>query len=161
MASLEVWLHFFAAAFAIPLGAVMLARKKGDLLHKALGRTWVGTMVFVALSSFLLPALDPAQWSPIHILSILSLAAIAYAVLAIRRGNVRGHKISMICAYLGLLGAFAGTLFPGRLVHRILFWWTFRSIQSALPQPPSKALLSARHSPIPARCRRCWALKYG
>ena len=121
MASLEVSVHFAAATSSILLDAVMLIRQKGDGLHKALGRTWVVTMVFVALSSFFLPAFDPSQWSPIHALSVWTLVSLFFAVRAIRRVNVRGHQIWMICTYLGLLGAFAGTLFPGRLVHRILF----------------------------------------
>ena len=121
MASLEVWAHLAVAISSILLGAVMLTRQKGDGLHKVLGRMWIVTMIFVALSSFFLPAFDPSQWSPIHALSVWTLVSLFFAVRAIRRGNVRGHQIWMICTYLGLLGAFAGTLFPGRLVHRILF----------------------------------------
>ena len=121
MASFEVWVHLAAASGAILLGAVMLTRQKGDGLHKALGRAWVVTMAFVALSSFFLPAFDPSQWSPIHALSVWSLVSLFFAVRAIRRGNMCGHMIWMVCTYLGLLGAFVGTLCPGRVVHRILF----------------------------------------
>lgn len=121
MAPLEVWAHLSVAAGSLLLGAVMLFRRKGDGLHKAIGRTWATAMAFVAVTSFFIPTFDPTQWSPIHGLSVITLIALFYAVRAIRRGNVRGHRIGMICTYLGLLGAFAGTLFPGRIVHRILF----------------------------------------
>src|SRR5947209_3014913 len=51
-ASPVIQVHAFAAALAIFVGAVQLFRRKGDALHRTLGRLWVAGMALVALSSF-------------------------------------------------------------------------------------------------------------
>ena len=51
-ASPVIQVHALCAVAALLLGAVQLFRKKGDLLHRALGRTWVALIALVALSSF-------------------------------------------------------------------------------------------------------------
>ena len=46
-------LHAVAAMAAIILGGVQFYMKKGGILHKLIGRTWIGLMVVVSVSSFL------------------------------------------------------------------------------------------------------------
>ena len=41
------------AIIAVILGSIQFSMKKGGPIHKLLGRTWVGIMMFVAISSFL------------------------------------------------------------------------------------------------------------
>ena len=45
-------LHAIAAMIAIILGGVQLYMKKGGVIHKLLGRIWVGLMLIVSVSSF-------------------------------------------------------------------------------------------------------------
>jgi len=45
-------LHTFAALGALGLGAAMFLARKGTLLHRVAGRSWVALMLVVALSSF-------------------------------------------------------------------------------------------------------------
>ena len=106
-------LHVAAAVLALLLGAVILAREKGTRSHRLLGRTWLGAMVVVALSSFWIFELrDGAGPSWIHVLSVWTLVSLALAVWFIRRGNVRAHRGFMVGTFAGL--AIAGLLAGGR-----------------------------------------------
>lgn len=121
--SLSIQIHAYGALLATGLGTVVMIMEKGTPVHKAMGRVWVGLMVLVALSSFAITEtrmFGPFSW--IHGLSVLSLVTLVYAVSAIRRGDVAGHRSAMISLYvfaLVLTGGF--TLLPGRRMHAVLF----------------------------------------
>ncbi len=116
-----VALHLTAALAALIIGALMLARRKGTVSHKTLGRVWVTLMAVVATSSFwILEIRGGAGPSPIHLLSAWTLVSLACAIHFIRRGNVRAHKGFMIGTFLGLVGAGLGALAPGRALYRFL-----------------------------------------
>lgn len=122
-APLAIQLHAYAALAALLLGSVQLAGVKGTLRHRALGYTWVGLMLVVAISSFWVHELRLwGQWSPIHLLSILTLVTLPLGVYYARRHNVTRHRSTMIRIFAGAL-AIAGifTLAPGRIMHRVLF----------------------------------------
>ena len=108
---------------AFLLGLVVLFRKKGTLLHKAMGRTWVALMLAVSLSSFWIHELNQFMgFSWIHLLSILVLYSMTTAIFAIRRGDVRAHRIGMLSTFAGaLLIAGLFTLMPGRIMHAVVF----------------------------------------
>jgi len=112
-------LHLCAAVFALLLGVGILFLRKGTPSHKALGRLWVAVMLVTAISSFWITR--DGQWSWIHALSAWTLVSIALAVYFIRRGRVRAHQGFMIGTYLGLLGAGAGALAPGRTLYFFFF----------------------------------------
>ena len=117
-----VVLHLAFAVAALALGVVVLARRKGTRSHKILGRTWALLMAAVALSSFLIFEIrQGAGPSLVHLLSVWTLISLACAIYFIRRGNVRAHKGFMIGTFMGLLGAGAGALAPGRALYRLFF----------------------------------------
>jgi uncharacterized membrane protein len=122
-APLPVQLHAYAALFAFVLGLVQLMRLKGTASHRALGYVWAGLMVVVATSSFWIHELRLwGPWSPIHVLSIFTLAMLPLGLWHARSHNVRGHKLTMLGLFGGALvvaGLF--TLVPGRLIHRVVF----------------------------------------
>jgi uncharacterized membrane protein len=122
-APLPVQIHAFAAIAALLLGAVVLFRKKGTALHKALGRVWVVLMLVAAISSIFINEIRLiGPFSPIHIFSVMTFVGLAQGIRAIRRGNVRAHRAAMQGLYffaLILAGAF--TLLPGRRMHDVLF----------------------------------------
>ena len=122
-ASLAVQLHAWAAMAAFLLGLAVLFRRKGTPLHKAMGRTWVALMLAVSLSSFWIHELNQFMgFSWIHLLSILVLYSMTMAIIAIRRGNVRAHRIGMLSTFAGaLLIAGLFTLMPGRIMHAVVF----------------------------------------
>jgi uncharacterized membrane protein len=122
-ASPAIKLHAFAAIAAFLIGLVQLSRTKGDSPHRMAGYAWVGLMLLIAASSFWIHGMN--QWrgfSVIHALSIWVLIFAPIAVMMARRGNISGHKKSMIGLFAGALiiaGVF--TLVPGRLMHAVLF----------------------------------------
>jgi uncharacterized membrane protein len=122
-APLSVQLHAYAALSAFVLGLVQLMRLKGTTSHRALGYVWVGLMVIVAVSAFWIHELRLwGPWSPIHLLSIFTLAMLPLGLWHARSHNVRGHKLTMLGLFGGAL-VIAGlfTLVPGRLLHRVVF----------------------------------------
>jgi uncharacterized membrane protein len=122
-APLPIQLHAYAAMGAFVLGVVQLAGVKGTTRHRALGYTWVGLMLVVAASSFWIHELRLlGPWSPIHLLSIFTLAMLPLGVWRARTHAVQAHRFTMIGIFAGAL-VIAGlfTLAPGRIISRMLF----------------------------------------
>jgi uncharacterized membrane protein len=105
------------------LGLVQLARLKETHTHRLIGYTWVGLMLFVAVSSFFIHELRHwGSFSFIHLLSIFTLAMLPLGIYFARRHNVVGHRKTMLGLFFGALvvaGAF--TLLPGRILGRAVF----------------------------------------
>ncbi|UAK24812.1 DUF2306 domain-containing protein [Sphingomonas nostoxanthinifaciens] len=118
---MSVWMaiHLATIVPAVPLGAVMLLRPKGDRLHRRLGWLWCGLMVAGALSSFGIRA-RTGHLSPIHILSVLTLVTVPRAIVAARRGRIETHRRMMTILYAALVIAGYFTLLPGRMLGRWL-----------------------------------------
>lgn len=119
-------LHLYASLIALGLGAILLLAPKGTVPHRIMGSTWVLVMALSALSSFwfgggVLPLIG--HFGPIHLLSLWVLVALAVAVVAILKGRVEQHRGWMVGAYLGLVGAFVGSLAPGRWIAVQLGLW--------------------------------------
>ena len=116
-------LHAVAAMAAIILGGVQFYMKKGGILHKLIGRTWIGLMVVVSVSSFFIHKIELwGAYSPIHLLSVWTIFSLGLAIYYVRVGNIKRHKQLMIALYgfaLVLTGLF--TLMPGRVMHQIVF----------------------------------------
>ena len=122
-APLPIQLHAFAAMAAFVLGVVQLAGVKGTTRHRALGYAWAASMLFVAISSFWIHDLRVwGAWSPIHLLSIFTLAMVPIGVWHAHRHAVQRHRFTMIGIFSGAL-VIAGffTLAPGRIMSRVLF----------------------------------------
>jgi len=113
-------LHLMAVIPALPLGAYVLLRPKGDALHRALGRSWGALMMLAALSSFGLHGMT-GGFSIIHLLSALVLVMIPRGILQARRHDIAAHRRTMSLTYLGLSVAGMFTLLPGRLLGTWLF----------------------------------------
>ena len=118
-----IQLHVYAALAAALLGAVILFRRKGTPRHRLAGKVWVALMVVVSLSSFGIHEINLwGRWSPIHILSIVTLVSLAAGIWLARRRQVAGHRFTMQATYVGaLLVAGLFTFLPGRLMHTVLF----------------------------------------
>ena len=115
-------IHLAAAAPAMAIGAVQyLRRPRGDGAHRVLGALWAAAMYAAAVSSFWIRGLNGAAPSWIHALSVLVLVSVTMALWHAHRRNAQAHRGWAVGAYLGLLGAFAGALAPGRLLPDLLF----------------------------------------
>jgi uncharacterized membrane protein len=116
--TLLIAVHAAGATLAVVLGGCQLARRrKGDLLHRRIGRLWLADMYWVALSSFGIRRMNPGSFSWIHGLSLFTILSLSLALWAARRGDVRAHRRWATGSYLGLLGAgIAASVDPTRLV---------------------------------------------
>jgi uncharacterized membrane protein len=116
-------LHAFSAMAAFLLGLVQFAAPKGTLPHRTLGWIWVGLMTVVAVSSFWIHSIRlVGPFSPIHLLSIFTLAVLPLAVWRAHAHRVADHRRMMIFIFAGAL-VIAGlfTLAPGRIMHQVVF----------------------------------------
>jgi uncharacterized membrane protein len=122
-ASPIIQIHAACALLALCLGALQFFRKKGDATHKAVGRTWVGLMAVVALSSFFIWQIRMfGLFSPIHLLSIATLVLLWRGVIYARRRQIALHRRVMQGTYLlGLVITGLFTFFPGRIMYRVAF----------------------------------------
>jgi uncharacterized membrane protein len=117
-----IQLHAFAAMTAFALGIVQLAAPKGTLPHRTIGWIWVALIALVSVSSFWIHELRLwGPWSPIHLISIFTLASLPLAVWAARRHAVEQHRRAMTTIFFGAL-VIAGlfTVVPGRIMHKVL-----------------------------------------
>ena len=115
-------LHLAAVLPAVLIGVAQLLMPKGTRTHKAFGWAWVAAMGLAAVSSFWIFGINSGgRFSVIHLLSVFVLFNLAAAIWFIRRGNVGAHRKFMIGTLLGLFGAGAGALAPGRFLHQLLF----------------------------------------
>ena len=115
--------HAFAAMMAFALGVVQLAAPKGTIPHRTVGWIWVVLMALVAVSSFWIHDIRMiGPFSPIHLLSIFTLAMLVVAVMHARRHRVDRHRKAMTTIFIGALiiaGLF--TFLPGRIMHADAF----------------------------------------
>ena len=115
-------LHAIAAMVAIIVGGIQFSMKKGGMVHKILGRLWIGLMLIVSISSFFIHEIKLwGAYSPIHLLSIWTIFSLGLAIYFVRSGNIKRHKQVMTALYvfaLILTGFF--TLLPGRVMHQVL-----------------------------------------
>lgn len=114
--------HAIAAMIAAVLGALQLWGPKGTRNHRVLGYLWVGLMAFVAFSGFFIHVLKVVgPFSPVHLLSVFTLASLWYAIRAARRRNIKRHRQTMVALFwmaLILTGFF--TFWPGRVLHQVV-----------------------------------------
>jgi uncharacterized membrane protein len=118
-----VQVHAFAAMAAFALGVVQLAAPKGTIPHRTIGWIWVALMAAIAASSFWINGIRLiGPFSPIHLLSIFTLAMLPLAVLHARRHRVERHRKAMTGIFIGAL-VIAGlfTLLPARVMHAVVF----------------------------------------
>lgn len=114
--------HALAAMAALLVGGLQFALPKGTKAHRLTGYVWVVAMLWVALSSFGIHSIEwIGPFSPIHLLSVVTLVSLAYAV-RVARTNINAHRKTLISLYLGGLVVAGGfTLLPGRLMHQVVF----------------------------------------
>ncbi|WP_037914774.1 DUF2306 domain-containing protein [Sulfitobacter sp. 20_GPM-1509m] len=118
-----IFIHATLAIGALVLGIWQMLATKGTPQHRLIGRVWVGIMAIVALSSFWIHEFRLfGPFSPIHILSAITLVSLPFAVRAARQGNINKHRRMMrMLFFIGLLVPGAFTLLPGRVMHAVFF----------------------------------------
>ena len=126
---LIIYIHAMLALLAVPLGLYIFKTKKGTRKHRMLGRIWVTFLMIVSLTAIFIQAINPGQYSLIHLLIPWTIGSLIYSIWYIKKFKKTkierykfAHMYSMIGVYVGaLLVAGAFTLMPGRFFHEILF----------------------------------------
>ena len=122
-ASPAIQIHVLAVVPAALIGAVMLFARKGTPVHRIAGRVWIVLMVLTALSSFFIHTIRMiGPFSPIHLLSVVTLLAAFEIVRSARQRRIQRHRRLVKSLYFGGIGI-AGlfTLLPGRIMHETVF----------------------------------------
>ena len=130
--NLDLWyetlsfMHLGTIAPAFLMATFMMVTKKGTEVHKLIGRIYMVLMLFTAMVTLLMSAqVGPRLFNHfgfIHLLSVLVLYCVPSAYWAIKNGNVKRHRWSMIGLYIGgLIVAGGFTLMPGRMLGNVLF----------------------------------------
>jgi uncharacterized membrane protein len=119
-----IQIHTAAALLAVVLTIPQLTLRKGGPRHRAIGLLFVATMVVVCLTSFFIHEIGwPTRlFSPIHLLSIVTLATLVLAIRAARRGDIAAHqRMMLLLVFSGLFLAGLFTFVPGRIMHDVFF----------------------------------------
>jgi uncharacterized membrane protein len=106
---------------ALPLGIAQLVLPKGTASHRVLGYVWIGLMVFTALASFAVHAINPGGVSPIHLFSVLTLVMAPLIVVFARTGRIERHRravLGLMTGGLVIAGLF--TFVPGRALGALV-----------------------------------------
>ena len=133
--SLIGWLHTIACLIALGAGLYVFAAPKGTRRHRRLGWWYVGAMVVLNLSVFVIYRFDIQPGTPPHtgpgifgIFHWFAVAALASTVLAAfaatrQRGSLTWahiHAQAMLGSYYGLIGGFINEMFARILPLRAL-----------------------------------------
>jgi uncharacterized membrane protein len=118
--------HLATIVPAFLIATYLLIRRKGTPNHKVLGKIYMVLMLVTATITLFMPAqVGPrvvGHFGFIHLFSLLVFWSVPMAFINARRGDVKGHRSSMIGLYVGgllIAGSFA--FMPGRLLHSWLF----------------------------------------
>jgi len=116
-----IMFHVATVIPCVPLGLYLLIARKGDAMHKALGKLWIALMVVTATSTLFIHEGMALSW--IHIFVPMTYRASWIIVSSARKGDIKRHKAEIVSLFLGALmipGIFAIVL-PGRLMNVMLF----------------------------------------
>lgn len=116
-------LHVACALTAVVLGAFVVLRPRRDRVHKITGYIWATAMFGVAVSSFWIhsfPVIGP--FSPIHLLSLVTLWSLWAGIRHAIAGRLEAHRIVFRNLYwYGLLVAGTFNFLPGRRFNEVAF----------------------------------------
>ncbi|WGI20534.1 DUF2306 domain-containing protein [Amylibacter sp. IMCC11727] len=118
-ASLVIQIHVLTALAAAILGPIALLRKRKDRIHKVTGYVWVTVMAITALTSFFIWTIRVVGvFSPIHILSVITIIGLVQAIYRIKQRDIFGHRRVLWRLYyqaIGLAGLFS--FLPQRMMN--------------------------------------------
>lgn len=118
----QIWPHLVTIVVAVGLTPVMLLRRRGDRLHRVLGRVWVAAMILTALLSFNLREINRGGFSVIHLLSLWTLVQVPIIFWTARTHNVVRHRRAVRGMVIGALLVAGFFTFP---FNRLLGHWLF------------------------------------
>lgn len=108
--------HAIAASIVLLVGPIQVIRRRKDLGHRILGRSWVVCIYLTCVTGMFIYTLT-GGFTIFHALALFTLCTSTLGVIHIRHGRKRQYAISMIGTYLGACTAGAFAIFvPGRVI---------------------------------------------
>lgn len=118
----EVWVHIASLSLVLVLTPILLLRRRGDARHRLLGWIWAVAMMVTAVDSLQVRVIIPGHFSPIHILSVITIITVPLLVWRARMHQIAAHRRSVrIIVTLAILVAGFSTFPFNRLLGRWLF----------------------------------------
>lgn len=118
----NIWLHLSTILVATALTPVMLLRPRGDRLHRQLGYVWVAAMFLTAAISLDIRLINHGGFSPIHVLSVITMVQAPLLVWRARQHDWVRHRRAVRLMVAGALLVAGFFTFPfGRLMGNWLF----------------------------------------
>lgn len=121
-----MYAHLITVVPCFFIGAYLLAVKKGTSFHKTIGKVYMILIFATAIITLFMPAhvgpqfLNHFGW--IHLFSFLTLYSVPTAIIAVKKGQIRRHKLKMILLYIGAIIIAGGFTFtPGRYLYSVFF----------------------------------------
>lgn len=116
-------IHIVCALVSVALGAFVVLRRKRDRVHKVSGYIWTVAMATVALSSFWIREFAlVGPFSPIHLLSVLTLWSLWAGIRHAVAGRIQAHRrVFRNLYWYGLLVAGTVNFLPGRRMNQTVF----------------------------------------
>jgi len=125
-------IHLVASVIALIAGTVILAIRKGTRKHKSWGYVYVGSMVTLLVTSFMLYELFDG-FGVFHVASIISSITLFMGMWPVvkRRGNWVVHHLAwMYWSVMGLYAAFASEVITRMLPTK--FWYNIGLVVGVL-----------------------------
>ncbi len=123
--SMPIIVHAATAIPALLLGPVLLLRRKGDALHRWLGRGWGLLMIATAIASAFIRSPGAgffgSGFSFLHLFTAWTLLATPVGIWFAATGRISAHRGVMVGMYTGLVIAGAFSMIPGRLLGNLAF----------------------------------------
>lgn len=117
-----IWLHLATIVLALALTPLLLWRPRGTPGHRKLGYVWSAAMLLTAIDSLFVTTSRPGQFSPIHILSVVTIVLVPWLVISARRHQVARHRRTVRGMIIGALLVAGFFTFP---FDRLLGHWLF------------------------------------
>ena len=118
-APLSTRTHAVFVLTMVASGWGILAMPKGDRRHRVLGWTWVCAMLAMGAASVTVP--HGPNWVAAYVGGASAYPLLAYGVYAVKRGDRRRHGRTMAMLMIALVLMTFLAVFPGRLMHDVLF----------------------------------------
>ena len=118
----SIWAHLATISVALILTPVMLLRRRGDILHRQLGRVWCAAMILTALISFAARYSNHGKFGFIHLISVWVLIQVPLIAVAARKHDVQSHRARVRAMVTGALLIAGFFTFP---FNRMLGQWLF------------------------------------
>ena len=115
-------IHLATVLSAFLIGTwLIFFSEKGARRHRALGALYLGLMLATVLVTLFIRELNHGALSWVHYVFVpLTLFGTWGAISGVRARNIPRHRNAMIGLYLGIVGAGAVALLPGRFLFRNL-----------------------------------------